>query len=65
MMTTIDIWGKIELDKNFELIVNSKEFKDIKDKTQLGLDSNPKCYSYEISTQYWRLCIGMQTYRYL
>lgn len=40
-MTTIDIWGKIELDKNFELIVNSKEFKDIKDKTQLGLNSNP------------------------
>lgn len=35
-----DIWGKIEVEKDFEAIINCKEYGDLKNKTQLGLNSN-------------------------
>ncbi len=37
-MTVRDIWGKIEVEKEYELIVNCKEFIDLKNKLQLGLN---------------------------
>lgn len=39
-MTVRDIWGKIEIEEDFELITNCKEFIDLKNKTQLGLNCN-------------------------
>lgn len=35
-----DIWGKIEVEHDFELIINSKEFGDLRNISQLGLNSS-------------------------
>ncbi|HBA38125.1 MAG TPA: hypothetical protein DCY94_05335 [Firmicutes bacterium] len=39
-MTVRDIWGKIEVERDFELILNCKEYGDLRNKTQLGLNTN-------------------------
>lgn len=36
-----DIWGKITIDDKYEKIINTKEFNDMKQKSQLGLNTNP------------------------
>ena len=39
-MTIHDIWGTIKIDNRFEQIVNTQEFRKLKDKTQLGFNQS-------------------------
>lgn len=36
-----DIWGTVRIEKKYENVINSKEFQDLKNKIQLGLNTNP------------------------
>lgn len=40
-MVINDIWGTIRIEKKYEGIINSKEFQELKNKSQLGLNSSP------------------------
>ncbi len=55
-MTVNDIWGRIVIEKEYEDIINSKEFSSLKQKTQLGLNSNINAthtrYQHSIGTYY-------------
>ncbi len=55
-MVINDIWGPITIEPQYEKIIDSKEFKAMKDKTQLGLNSNPKVnhtrYYHSLGTYY-------------
>lgn len=55
-MTVNDIWGRIVIEKEYEDIINSKEFSSLKHKTQLGLNSNINAthtrYQHSIGTYY-------------
>ena len=44
-----DIWGKITIDDKYEKIINTKEFNDMKQKSQLGLNTNPNAYTQDIN----------------
>ncbi|MEG2610422.1 MAG: HD domain-containing protein [Bacilli bacterium] len=52
-MTINDVWGQIRIEDKYERIINSKEFSDMKNKTQLGLNTNFNA----IHTRYQH-CIG-------
>src|SRR5574344_1740781 len=51
-----DTWGKIKIEQKYMTIINSKEFSDLKNKTQLGLNCNPNAihtrYQHSIGTYY-------------
>lgn len=51
-----DIWGKIEIEPDFLKIINCKEFKDLKNKSQLGLNASINAthtrYQHSIGTYY-------------
>lgn len=51
-----DIWCRISIEPKYEKIINSKEFNDMKNKTQLGLNCNSSAihtrYQHSIGTYY-------------
>ena len=51
-----DIWGSIRIESKYEKIINSKEFNDLKNKNQLGLNCNLNAvhtrYQHSIGTYY-------------
>lgn len=47
-MVVNDVWGQIRIEPEYEAIINSKEFSELKNKTQLGLH----CNSNAIHTRY-------------
>lgn len=55
-MIVNDLWGIIKVEKKYECIINSKEFKALKNKTQLGLNVNYNAvhnrYQHSLGTYY-------------
>ncbi len=55
-MVVQDIWGTIKIEREYEALVKSKEFADLKTKTQLGLSCNPNAvhtrYQHSIGVYY-------------
>lgn len=55
-MTINDIWGTIRIEPKFLNIINSKEIKELKNKTQLGLNCNANAthtrYQHSIGTYF-------------
>ncbi len=51
-----DIWGKIVIEKEFENIIKTREYGDLKNKTQLGLNSSPNAthtrYQHSLGVYY-------------
>ena len=39
-MIVNDIWGEIMIDSKYEKVINTKEFNDLKNKNQLGINTN-------------------------
>ena len=55
-MIVNDVWGTIKIEPKYETIIESKEFIDLKNKTQLGLNCNPNAihtrYQHSIGTYF-------------
>ena len=55
-MVVNDVWGQIVIEPKYEKIINSREFSDLKNKTQLGLNCNLNAthtrYQHSIGTYY-------------
>ena len=56
-MTIInDIWGQIKIDGGYEKIINTKEFNEMKQKRQLGLNTSPNAthtrYQHSLGVYY-------------
>lgn len=55
-MVVNDIWHQISIEQKYEKIINSREFNDMKNKTQLGLNCNSNAihtrYQHSIGTYY-------------
>lgn len=55
-MIVNDVWGQIRIEPEYEEIISSKEFINMKYKTQLGLNCNPNAihtrYQHSIGTYY-------------
>jgi HD superfamily phosphohydrolase len=55
-MVIADSWGQIRIEPKYEKIINSKEFNELKNKTQLGLNCNSNAihtrYQHSIGTYY-------------
>ena len=55
-MVVNDVWCQIGIEQKYERIINSKEFNDMKNKTQLGLNCNSNAihtrYQHSIGTYY-------------
>lgn len=55
-MVINDVWGQIRVESKYEKIINSKEFGDLKNKNQLGLNCNSNAihtrYQHSIGTYY-------------
>lgn len=55
-MIVNDIWGQIRVEPQYEKIINTKEFNDLKNKNQLGLNTNSNAihtrYQHSIGTYF-------------
>lgn len=55
-MVVNDVWRQISIEQKYEKIINSREFNDMKNKTQLGLNCNSNAihtrYQHSIGTYY-------------
>ena len=51
-----DLWGQIRIEPKYEKIINCKEFQELKNKRQLGLNCNPNAihtrYQHSIGVYY-------------
>ena len=53
-MVIKDIWGNIEIEEEYKKIIETKEFQELKNKNQLGLNTNIRAthtrYEHSIGT---------------
>lgn len=56
MIIINDIWGQIKIDGGYEKIINTKEFNEMKQKRQLGLNTSPNAthtrYQHSLGVYY-------------
>ena len=59
-----DIWGNIEIEEEYQQIIESKEFQELKNKNQLELNTNVGA-THKISALYWNISFSKKISKYL